>query len=563
MRDSYPNLASIDAKNLVALDQQPEYIEPVDLELPSHVNIGRTILDAADSDRVAAIGHDRGTELTYGDLRGQSSQLAAALLRRGLEIGERVAIRSGNRPEAVVAALAVWRAGGIVVPAPLHARTPELRFLLEDTGASMVIADASAPMFNEVLSATAGTKVRSAVAFGSDDPAPEWDRWSPADDEIGIDVADVDTPGAMPAVIWHTGGTTGTPKACYHTHRRYLLGGYMFGRATGAGVGQRWLAAAPVGHALGFLSHTTFTLLNGATVVMVEDFANPAEILRAVADHNVSTLVAIAATWSRLLDSLEADPSLDDIGSLQRAYAMWQSASSKAVYDGWGARGIELLNNFGSTAFANWVLVPQDDGVTTPRASLGRPTPGYEVRAIEIGADSFDSVPAGMVGRMAVRGPTGLTYWNRPDEQARDVVDGWTLVDDLIAFNAEGSADYHGRTDFVISSAGYKIAPIEVEDILSTHPRVKEVGVVGTPDPLRSEVVTAFVVLRDHELDENHDALRKELQDYVKARIAPYKYPRRIEFIDALPRDPVGKILPRVLKEWGTEHLDAKPEVIA
>jgi 2-aminobenzoate-CoA ligase len=553
MRDTYPNLASVDARKLVAPERQPEYSEPADLDLPANVNVARAILDAAPDDHVAVIGHDRGTQLTFAELRSASANLADILLTSGLELGERVAIRSGNRPEAVVAALAVWRAGGIVVPTPVHARAPDLKFLLDDTEAAMIIADASAPLFDDVPLAMEGTKVRSGIAFGCDEPPVAWGCWRIGDCAAAGRVTDVDTPGAMPAIIWHTGGTTGTPKACYHTHRRYLLGGYTFAKATGAGSGQRWLAAAPVGHALGFLSHSTFTLLHGATVVMVEDFATPATILRAIADHEVSTLTAIAATWSRLLDTLEAEPTLDCISSLRRAYAMWQSASSSAVYSGWLARGIELLNNFGSTAFANWVLVPQDTGVPTPQAALGPSTPGYDIRAIDLEAARFQSAPIGKVGRMAVRGPTGLTYWNRPAEQERDVVDGWTLVDDLIAFDGQGSASYHGRTDFVISSAGYKIAPIEVEVVLSTHPYVKEVGVVGTPDALRSEVVTAFVVLRDQQAVESQDALRKELQDYVKERIAPYKYPRRIEFIDALPRDPVGKILPRVLKEWGAQ----------
>lgn len=147
-----------------------------------------------------------------------------------------------------------------------------------------------------------------------------------------------------------------------------------------------------------------------------------------------------------------------------------------------------------------------------------------------------------------VRGPTGLTYWNRPDLQARDVVDGWTLVDDMIRFDADGNAAYLGRTDFLISSAGYKIAPVEVEEVLARHPAVREVGVVGTPDPERQEAVVAFVVPAGGiSADDN---LRRELQELVRSRLSPYKYPRRVEFVASLPRDPVGKVQSRVLKEW-------------
>lgn len=554
MKDTYPILPTLAADRLVPPERQPEYAEPGDLDLPTDVNIARAILDAAPEDALALIGHDRGTALTYGDLRRTSGRLAARLQDLGLETGERVAIRSGNRPEAVIAALAAWRAGAIVVPTPPHARSAELRFLLEDTDAAILVADAGSDSFDQVRTALEGTDVRAGICFGGDGDLSGWESWDSGEDEAVPEDVDVETPGALPAIIWHTGGTTGTPKACYHTHRRYLLGGYTFARATGAYSGDRWLAVAPVGHALGFLCHSSFTLLNGATPVMVEDFANPTTVLEAIATHRVSTVVAIAATWSRLLDALDADPALDEISSLKRAYAMWQSASSSVVYDRWLDRGIELLNNFGSTAFANWVLAPQAGGPPTPRASLGLPTPGYDVKAIDMDGSSLDPLQPGVVGRMAVRGPTGLTYWNRPAEQARDVVDGWTLVDDLIEFDEEGFAAYHGRTDFVISSAGHKIAPVEVEEVLSLHPRVKEVGVVGTPDALRVEIVTAFVVLRAADADEDLDRLRKELQDFVKSRIAPHKYPRRIEFIEALPRDPVGKILPRVLKDWGAER---------
>jgi 2-aminobenzoate-CoA ligase len=160
-------------------------------------------------------------------------------------------------------------------------------------------------------------------------------------------------------------------------------------------------------------------------------------------------------------------------------------------------------------------------------------------------------VPTGEPGRMAVKGPTGLTYWGRPDLQARDVREGWTLQDDLIQLDAQGNARYLGRTDFLISTAGYKVAPVEVETVLAGHPAVREVAVVGTPDPIRQEVVTAFVALVDGVVGGDH--LKRELQSLVKSRLAPYKYPRRIEWLDALPRDSVGKVQPRQLIQLAAE----------
>jgi 2-aminobenzoate-CoA ligase len=280
---------------------------------------------------------------------------------------------------------------------------------------------------------------------------------------------------------------------------------------------------------------------------MIENFHDPEVVLAAIDEHRIDTLVAIAATWARMLDVLRDDGGANRIRSLRNAYAMWQSASSSDVYDGWKDLGIELLNNFGSTAFANWVLIPPQDA-DVPRASLGRSIRGYTVAAIDPVARSITPVPAGTIGRMAVRGPSGLTYWNRPDEQERDVVDGWTLMDDLIRFDEHGFADYLGRTDFVISSAGYKIAPVEVENVLSRHAAVSEVGVIGSPDPIRQEIVTAFVALAPGVAPT--DELKRELQDFVKLELTPSKYPRRVEFVNALPRDTVGKVQPRILQEW-------------
>jgi 2-aminobenzoate-CoA ligase len=182
---------------------------------------------------------------------------------------------------------------------------------------------------------------------------------------------------------------------------------------------------------------------------------------------------------------------------------------------------------------------------------LGRPAPGYEVLAIDPGLDSAGRGPRQMAtgepGQMAVRGPTGLTYWRLPGKQRTDVRFGRSLQDDLIRFGDDGLADYLGRTDFMISTAGHKVAPVEVETVLGHHPAVREAVVFGLPDSTRRETVAAFVVL-NRGFDAS-DGLRRELQDFVKSRLAPHKYPRRLDFIDAIPRDSVGKVQPRILKE--------------
>jgi 2-aminobenzoate-CoA ligase len=344
------------------------------------------------------------------------------------------------------------------------------------------------------------------------------------------------------AIVWHTGGTTGVPKGCYHTQRRYLLAGRSYGAATGVGPGQRWAAAAPIGHALGMLHHTIFTLLHGTTIVMIEKFADPLNSLEAINRHGVTTFTAIASSWAGMAAVLDRGEAPEPT-TLTTGYAMWQSSSSSEVADRWRARGITLLNNFGSTAFATWVLIPRP-GEVVPQGALGSVAPGYEVRTID--RESGEMLPAGSIGQMAVRGPSGLTYWRLPEKQRADVRGGWIYVDDLVQ-EIDGVYSYLGRTDFLISTAGHKVAPSEVENTLARHPAVAEVVVVGLPDAIRQEVVAAFVVIESG--IEASDELKRELQTLVKTELSPYKYPRILEFLPALPRDHVGKVQPKIVRE--------------
>lgn len=537
MKDRYPSHASLDPRWLVSAEDQPEYLDLPGRTLASDSNIAERILRAAPRDAIAVVHHETGEVLTFGDLDRRSGQIANVLRSVGVNRGDRVAFRSGNSPEPILLSLAVWRIGAVIVPTPLAARTMELRFLLEDTEPKLLVAGGSTEQMRAVQDVLAD------IAIGG---VMTWEELRTACGSASPDFNGPRVDAESVAVVWHTGGTTGTPKGCYHTQRRFLLGGYALAQAIGVRPGDRWAAAAPIGHALGFIYHTIFTLLHGATVVTIEDFAQPQVVLGAIAQHKVQTFTAIAASWARMLDTITSEPGLAELPSLKHAFAMWQSASSSQVYDGWKDRGVELLNNFGSTAFATWVLVPRSGEILAP-GSLGRPTPGYDVRAVDPEHEWPASAAPGSAGRMAVRGPTGLTYWRQPEFQRRDVIAGWTAVDDLIRFDETGNAAYLGRTDFLISTVGHKVAPVEVEEVLARHSAVREVAVVGLPDPIRHEVVAAFVVLNPGCAAD--DRLRKELQDLVKRQLSPYKYPRRVEFIDALPRDAVGKVQPLALKE--------------
>lgn len=555
MNDVYPE-TTIPAEWLVPASAQPDYRDLPGCGIGDVCSVADRILgdqiEAGRGEDLAIMDAASGRSYSFAELDRESARLARGLVAAGVVPGDRIAFRTPNVPEMPIVALGAWRAGAVVMPTPAQARAEELRYFLDDAEAKVLFVCPRGGLCEEVAEAVAGSTVERVLTFG-EGSSEEYEAW-----EAALDCAEATelpaVPSDAPAVLWHTGGTTGQPKGCYHTHRRYLYGGYSLGQALQIEPGERWAAATPVGHALGFLQHTTFSLLNGATAVTIEDFHKPASLLAAIENHRVTTFTAITATWARMLDLLEGGEQRD-VSSLRRGFAMWQSASSADVFDGWMARGVELRNNFGSTAFAAWALVPYE-GTEVPRASLGPAAPGYEVRAIELDSDGVEPVQQGSTGQLAVKGPTGLTFWRRPELQARDVRDGWTLHDDLVALDERGNAAYLGRTDYLISSAGYKIAPGEVEKALGAHPDVVEVGVVGAPDPIRQEVVMAFVVLEDPE--RAGDEMRKQLQDFAKGQISPYKYPRLLQFVEALPRDPVGKVQSKVLSQWAHESVKEK-----
>jgi len=546
VRDIYPRLDPLPHDWLVPTSDQPGYLPLPGARLDERADLGSMLCDAQVSrgfgDSIAIVHYETGRQITFRELADLSDRAAAALQDVKVRPGDRVALRGPNCPGLVVTAIAAWKLGAVVALIPASATAAEVEFFVADTEPRVIVLfQDEEPTIHSVLAAAPGLTV---LAGSAADGSIRGRRVTPGQ-PLAADLDRV-------AVVWHTGGTTGRPKGCYHTQRRFLLGGLSLGRVTGAAPGQRWAAAAPMGHALGFIHSTIFTLLNGVTLVVISDFARPTTVLEALTQQRVTQFTAVTATWAGLLESLTAGTAPEP-SALTRGYAMWQSSSAAAVTAGWRERGIELMNNFGSTAFATWVLAPPP-GRPVPQGWLGASAPGYKVISIDPELrDGLHPVPDGEPGRLAVRGPTGLTYWRLPTRQRTDVRHGYTLHDDLIRFGTgeqQGLAEYLGRTDYLISTAGNKVAPVEVEQVLSSHPAVREAVVFGIPDAVRQEIVAAFVVLH-HAAGTGQDPyiLRRELQDLVKSRLAPYKYPRRLDFIDAIPRDAVGKVQPRVLRD--------------
>jgi 2-aminobenzoate-CoA ligase len=548
---SYPSLPTIRPEGLVPPDAQPTYLPLEGFTTPDELNLCAEIIDRhvekGWGDRPAIFFSDEKRTLSFADVQARTQELAGVLRSLGLEVGDRVGVRFPNRPEGIIAMLAAWRAGAAVVPVPPQARAAELPAYVADVEARFLIVHESEENLTEVAKAGEALGVEHVIAgpLGHDTPFLSWaelvERTEPLVDPVAV-------PADMPSVFWHTGGTTGKPKCCYHTARQYVTAGKAAGLAfdLDPDTDVHLAFPGPIGHAAGMIGRTNVSLLNGVPYVEVESMADAGALLRAVSDYGVTWVMAIAATWANMLKLYRKDPDAYDLSRLSKAYGPMMSVVAEEIYDGWVELGHPVQNLMGSTQFGTWFLVPPPHG-KAPAGCVGVPSPGYEAKIIDAEAPGFNEIPHGEIGLLCLRGPSGLTYWNRPEMQEKDVREGWTVMDDLAKMDDDGAVWYLGRSDFMISSSGFKVAPVEVEEAAGRHRAVAEVSVVGSPDPERGEAVTAFIVLQEGAVAS--DELAKDIQDFIKQEISPYKYPRRIVFVPSLPRDLVGKVQVRDLRD--------------
>jgi 2-aminobenzoate-CoA ligase len=348
--------------------------------------------------------------------------------------------------------------------------------------------------------------------------------------------------------IYYTGGTTGLPKGCLHTHAAEVALADLNNWSRGADADSVFFTHAPIGHAFGNGEKINFPFRLGATAVYVNR-PTPTEMWETLHEHRVTTLAG-AATMYRMMLTVAPDE------GVTKALALTSALSSGEVldpttYDRWAAVvACPLRNSVGMTPMRHLFIDSNLAGrKVAPGLSVGAPLPGYEARLV---TDEGQTVGGEDPGRLAVRGPSGITYWTNEhpgvaDRAKQDVQGGWSLLDDAYQRDDDGWLWFHGRLDDMIVTGGRQVAPIEVEMVLCAHPDVAEACVVPAPDPIRGQAVTAFVRLRDGVVGAGE--LVTQLQEHAKAGMAAYKYPRRIEFVPELPKDAVGKIQRRRLRE--------------
>ena len=498
-----------------------------ELQYPERLNCASALLDGAIARgwgaRTALIGARE--RLSYAELLAQVDRIAHVLRHDlGLATGSRVLVRGANCPVMAACILGVIKAGCIVLPTMPLLRARELAAIADKARINAVLcADG---LVDEVDAL--GLKV-PVLVFGT--PAPD------APDALEERMARHDVPFVAAdtarddvCLISFTSGTTGIPKGTMHFHRDVLTVCDCFPRhMLDACADDIFIGTPPLAFTFGLGGLLLFPLRVGGAGVLLERLS-PEALLAAIGDYR-ATVCFTAPTFYRLmaaqaagsdLTSLRASVSAGEPLPLATREA-WQAATGLAMIDGIGAT--ELLHIFIASA-----------GAAIRPGATGKPVPGYQACILD--ADGMPVGP-GVIGRLAIKGPTGCRYLD--DERQCDYVqDGWNITGDAYEMDADGYFYYHSRTDDMIISAGYNIAGAEVEEALLHHPAVAECAVVGRLDPERGQVVEAHVVLRAGQA--GSAGLACELQEFVKAQIAPYKYPRAILFKEKLPRTETGKL---------------------
>ena len=524
------HLDSFARDNLPPRAQWPDFLfELPELKYPDRMNCAVDLLD-----RWIATGHgDRPclispTEnLSYAQLAERVNRIANVLTRDlGLVPGHRVLLRGPNSPMMVAAYFAVIKAGGVVVATMPLLRAKEIAYPITKAKIRLAFCDHRLAEEMEKALPLAGDLER-VVYWGSGAPdALEALMAKPGYEHFTA----CDTASDDVCLIAFTSGTTGEPKGTMHFHRDMLATCDSYGRhVLRAEATDRFMGSPPLAFTFGLGGLVLFPLRVGAATILLER-AGPDDLLAAAATFGATVCFTAPTAYRAMLAKLAEH----DVSSLRKCVSAGETLP-KATFDAWhAATGIKILDGIGATEMLHIFIGSPEDEIRP--GATGRPVPGYEARVVDA---SGNEVPPNTLGRLAVRGPTGCRYL--ADKRQRVYVrDGWNLTGDTYLMDADGYFWYQARSDDMIVSAGYNIAGPEVETALLTHPAIAECGVVGAPDAERGQIVKAYVVL--HPGHAGDAALTKLLQDYVKANIAPYKYPRAIEYVTALPRTQTGKL---------------------
>jgi 2-aminobenzoate-CoA ligase len=495
-----------------------------ELQYPERLNGAVELLKGGASDAPAVV-NEQG-RWSYGELDDFSGRIARLLVEEhGLLPGNRVLLRGPNCYTMFAAWLGVLKAGGVLVTTMPLLRPGEIATVIERAQISHAIVDSR--FIGDFRQAVEQTRsVKHIITYDGDYGRGELETRTSSHQPL----SPVGTKRDDPALIAFTSGTTGVPKGCVQFHRDLLAPCDAFAKhLVGPGPGDIFMTSAPIAFTFGLGITLMFPLRFGAAAATIEQ-ATPAQLVEKIVKNGVTHLGTAPTAYKAML----SQPNLDDaLGTLRYCISAGEHLP-EATWRAWKERtGIAITDGIGSTEMMH-IFVSAAGGDVRP-GSTGKAVPGY--RATVLDADGHPMNEG--IGRLAIKGPTGCRYLD--DERQRDyVVNGWNVTGDTYRRDRQGYYWYLARSDDMIVSSGYNIGAPEVEDALLSHPAVAECAVIGVPCPERGQKVKAFVVLAVGA--EGSDALVAELQAHAKAKIAPYKYPREIEFVKSLPRSATGKL---------------------
>lgn len=519
----------------------PQQMNSTEELVDRHVEEGR-------GDRVAILYEDQ--RITYRQLQASVNKLGSALRALGIEEEDRVLLRSPSIPPALVANFAVIKIGAVIVPtSPLFSRT-EIAHIAENAEAVALIV--AAPLLEEVEKAKAELqRIKHVVVIGGDAAEVKAKGYIPYGELLAkgserCEPARRDRTAV--SVLLYTSGTTGLPKGTVHFMEEALTVPDGFGK-----YGWRVTAddviggPAPLSLAAGYSTQAVIPFRFGAAASLLPRFT-PEGMFEQIQKHRI-TVVSILPTAYRKMMQVPNAASTYDLSSVRictgggeslgaETYHQWKEMFGPEIYEGLGTT--EMMFVFVSSAVTRRVKP----------GAIGPAVPGYEVRVVtEDGKDA----KTGEVGLLIARGSTGTLYWRDPDKQRSAVRDGWCRAGDFVTMDEDGYVWFLSREDDLIKSSGYRIGPEEIEEALAKHPAVADAGVIGVADPVRGHNTRAYVALQAG--TQPSEALKRELIEFCRDKIAVYKLPRDVEFVPQLPRAPgpagpgTGKLLRRVLRQ--------------
>ncbi len=517
--------------------------------IPARYNIAADVCDrhAADASKIALIGEDadgKTWRMTFRDIQRKANQLANFLVSIGLVKGDRVMVLLGQNPWTAIAHVACWKAGLVSVPVSSLFAADAVAYRLNHVGAKVVITDQA----NLPTAVRARTLAAQPVRFYLiDGHAPEGESLTAALEAARDAFTNVDTAADDPAFLNFTSGTTGNPKGALQAHRSMLghVPGAEFGLDFFPQPGDVMWSPADWAWLAGLMDVLMPAWYHGVPVLTFRaPRFDPEQAFAMIGRHQVRTTLLVP-TMLRLMRQVP-DP-VGRFGAKLRAIYSGGESVGKELLE-WGTEVLKLPINeiFGQTE-CNLVLGSNASVMPIKPGSIGRAVPGHIAAIVD---DAGQEQPPGTTGNIAFRSPNPvmmLEYWRNPEATRDKYADGWLITGDLGMCDEDGYFWFQGRADDVITSGGYRIGPSEIEDALARHRAVVMAAAIGVPDPVRTESIKAFVVLKEG--FRASPELVDEIRSFVREHLAKHEVPRDVEFVDALPMTTTGKILRRQLRD--------------